>query len=120
VQLARVFYGTSSTAVLGPWAGNHKTGYLGVRFVMNGERHYGWVRLTVTMAIGHRPSATITAYAYETEPDKLILAGETAGPTAEVQIPENIQNQAGPSLGMLALGADGLPLWRREGTLTLR
>jgi hypothetical protein len=90
VGLARefFFYPTSSTTVLGPWAGNHKTAYLGVRFVMNGE------------------------------PDHFILAGETAKPTADLQPPAKIQNQRGPSLGMLALGADGLPLWRREGTLT--
>jgi hypothetical protein len=120
VQLARIFYGTSSTAVLGPWVGNHKTAYLGVRFVINGEKHYGWVRLTVTLAIGRRPSATITAYAYETEPGQPILAGATHGPTAEIQVPENIRSQSGPSLGMLALGADALPLWRREETLRSR
>ena len=118
VPLAVSFISTSTTRreVFGPWTGNPKTAYLGVRFVINGEFRYGWVRLTVSTKIPLRMSATITAYAYETVPNKFILAGETAGPTADLQLPANIQNQRGPSLGMLALGAVGMPLWRREGT----
>lgn len=118
VNLARVLSGTSSTAVLGPWAGNHHTAYLGVRFLIDGKKHYGWVRLTVTLAIGLSPSATVTAYAYEAEPNRPILAGAGEKPTARIQVPANTQRHAGPSLGMLALGADALPLWRREETLT--
>jgi hypothetical protein len=38
-------------------------------------------------------------------------------PTAEVQSPKNIQNQGGSSLGMLARGAESLPMWRRQQTL---
>jgi hypothetical protein len=120
VKLARVYDATSSGAVLGPWAGNHKTAYLGIRFLIDGKRHYGWVRLTVTLAIGRTPSATVTAYAYETEANQPILAGAGEKPTAQIQVPENTQRQAGPSLGLLALGADAMPLWRREETLTPR
>jgi hypothetical protein len=104
----------------GYWGGNVKNRYLGVRFPIDGETHYGWIRLTVTIDLKpHGPylSAKITAYAYETEPNQPILAGTSEKSSAEVQLPENIQNQAGPSLGMLATGADGLPLWRREEAL---
>lgn len=108
-----------SRGVGGPFAGSPKNAYLGVRFQIDGELHYGWVRLTVNTAIGRRTKAKITAYAYETEPNQPIWAGSTEEATAEAQlpegiVPENIQSQSGPSLGMLALGANGLSLWRRE------
>jgi hypothetical protein len=59
----------------------------------------------------------VTAYAYETEPNTEIFAGLTKEPSAKLQLPENIQNQSGPSLGMLALGAEGMQMWRREEAL---
>ena len=96
---------------------------LGVRFQLNGQTHYGWVRLTVTSNVKlNKPTleATITAYAYETVPNKPILAGTAEKTTAEVQVPQDIQKPGQPSLGMLALGSDALPLWRREETLTSR
>ncbi len=108
----------------GNWAGNLKNHYLGVRFQISGQVHYGWIRVTVktTLEVNQPPmSATITGYAYETVPNKPIFAGTATGtgattaekPTAEIQIPEGVQNQAGPSLGMLAAGAEGMPLWQR-------
>lgn len=116
----------------GYWGGNVEDRYLGVRFPIDGETHYGWIRLTVTEDTQlHHPtlSAKITAYAYETVANKAILTGtavETSGkPSAEVQLPEdiapeNLQNHTGPSLGMLALGAHGVPQWRREKALALK
>jgi hypothetical protein len=62
----------------------------------------------------------VDIYAYETVANKTIQAGTAAKATAQVQVPQNTQKQAAPSLGMLALGADGLPLWRHEETLTAR
>jgi hypothetical protein len=120
--------GPSNRIFFGSWGGSPKNRYLGVRFPINGQIHYGWIRLTVTTNPDpHTPvmSATITGYAYETVPNKAIAAGTAATaasasekPTAEVRVPENVQNQSGPSLGMLALGSEALPMWRREGTLT--
>jgi hypothetical protein len=52
-------------------------------------------------------SGTITAYAYETVANKPITIGSTTEMADEPQAPN-------PSLGMLAMGADGLTLWRRE------
>ncbi len=100
----------------GYWAGNLKNRYLGVRFQLNGQTHYGWIRLTVTTNVkSGKPSltATITGYAYETVANKAIKAGTAATAAAQVQVP---QRQAGPSLGMLAAGAEGMPLWRPEGS----
>jgi hypothetical protein len=109
--------GVTGRGFKGHWGGNPKNRYLGVRFLIDGQTHYGWVRLTVTTnpnLHGQYMSAKITAYAYETEANKPILAGTTESSTADLAVPENIQNPTGPSLGMLAAGADALPLWRRE------
>lgn len=121
VHLAATHTSTfGSRNVFGPWEGSPKNGYLGVRFLITGETHYGWVRLTVSTEFKRRMTATVTAYAYETVANKAIVAGPVGEPTAEVHrvaedaAPDKIQNQASPSLGMLAAGADGLALWRRE------
>jgi hypothetical protein len=111
---------SGSDRLVGDWGGNPKNRYLGVRFLIDGQTHYGWVRLTIITEPGTSWSATITAYAYETLPNKAILAGTAEKPSAEAQAPKSLRNHGGPSLGMLALGADGLPLWRREGALTSR
>lgn len=102
-------------AFRGYWGGNSHDRYLGVRFQINGQFRYGWIRLTVTTSQKvHGPlmSAAITEYAYETKPNQPINTGQTKA--AAIQVPAN--SQAGPSLGMLAAGADALPIWRREET----
>jgi len=109
----------SGKRFVGYWDGNPQDRYLGIRFQIDGEIHYGWIRLTVTTSTQlHGPvmSAEITEYAYETVPNASIYAGQTEERTSEVQAPQNIQNRRGPALGMLAAGAEGLPLWRREET----
>jgi len=88
---------------LGAWAGEGngvRDRYLGLKFVINGEVHYGWARLSVTLAHQRQMgdvSGTLTGYAYETVPDKPIIAGEIDGP-------ETTSVQPG-SLGELALGS---------------
>ena len=86
----------------GPWAGKGKgvrNRYLGLKFVVHGKVHYGWARLSVTLG-HHRQyddvSATLTGYAYETVPNKPIIAGQTTGPDVITVQPE--------SLGELARG----------------
>ena len=86
----------------GPWAGKGKgvkNRYLGLKFVVDGEVHYGWARLSVTLG-HHRQfddvSGTLTGYAYETIPDKPIIAGQITGPDVITVQPE--------TLGGLALG----------------
>ncbi len=102
-----------SRHLYGDWGNNPVNRYLGVKFLINGETHYGWVRLTVTT----QPkgfSATITAYAYETVANKKISAGVASTSVAESQAQRQAGKTVRASLGMLALGADGLALWRRE------
>ncbi len=114
----------------GPWAGKGKgvrNRYLGLKFVVGGEVHYGWARLSVTL--GHNRQlddvvGTLTGYAYETVPDKPIIAGRITGPDVITVAPETgeitppaplIAPASAPAtLGALANGAITLDLWRRE------
>jgi hypothetical protein len=87
---------------LGAWVGTGKgvtDRYLGLKFVVRGEVHYGWAKLSVTLG-HHRQfddvSGTLTGYAYETVPDKPIIAGQITGPDVITVQPE--------TLGGLALG----------------
>jgi hypothetical protein len=85
----------------GPWVGEQKQAYLGVRFLINGTIHYGWVRLghVRTGRTGEwcdKPATLLTGYAYETVPKKPIIAGKTTGSDV-------IAVQPG-SLGALAAG----------------
>jgi hypothetical protein len=87
---------------------------VGVKFQIHGATHYGWIRLSADFPakLGDLPSATITAYAYETVANKAIKAGSASQPAAPAKLPTAKSLQ--PSLGLLALGTDGLAIWRRE------
>jgi hypothetical protein len=103
---------------IGPWR-DLSNRYLGLMFQINGKTYYGWAQVNVGV-----DTAALRGYAYETIPGKSIKAGqkkETAGESVEEKfgatafltnpIPESPQPA---SLGMLALGAQGMPLWRRK------
>lgn len=98
----------------GKWSGD-STHYLGVKFLIDGATHYGWIRMTVNAA-SEPISATVTAYAYETVANKKIFAGITGG-SASTQAEPKAESLGQPSLGMLALGAEGLAQWRRDEAL---
>jgi hypothetical protein len=72
----------SSSQVFGPFA-NTTQRYLGLKFKLNGKVHYGWARFSSVKASacngGPAVSATLTGYAYETIPNKPIIAGKTHG-----------------------------------------
>ncbi len=84
---------------MGDW-NNVKDRYLGLKFKIQGKGkiHYGWARLNVRDH-GHYITATLTGYAYETIPNKPIIAGKTKGPDVITLEPG--------SLGALAAGAAG-------------
>jgi hypothetical protein len=94
----------------GAW-GRATNKFLGFQFSVNGEVHYGWARLSVSLT-NSGLSATLTGYAYETVPNMAILAGDR-GPTTESTL-ESAPLPRSPSLGVLSLGAPGLNAWRRE------
>jgi hypothetical protein len=85
--------------------------YLGFKFLIAGQPHFGWIRLIVQGAL----SGYATGYAYEDVPLQPIAAGKTSGPVAAQSFaPALFPAEQAPTLGMLALGKDGLALWRRE------
>lgn len=96
--------------VLGKWGNDPQNRYLGVKFLINGQTHFGWVRLAVTSDKLLSIAGTITGYAYETIPNKPILAGTAQSAPVKTER----ASAGGPSVGMLAMGAEGLTLWRRE------
>jgi hypothetical protein len=102
----------------GSWR-NVTNKYLGLEFQIHGKTHYGWARLSVQIR-GLIVIGTLTGYAYETVPDKPIVAGKTSGPDEE-----SPAGQADPAafdapapepatLGLLAMGWPELPVWRRN------
>src|SRR5258708_16403846 len=94
-----VFLSDSSFARgYGPWT--HATNqYLGLRYVVNGQTHYGWARFTVrtsgSLTTGVKITASFTGYAIETVADQHIQAAKTAGPA---------RGGSSGSLGCLAVG----------------
>ncbi|MFZ0416522.1 MAG: hypothetical protein WAM04_00340 [Candidatus Sulfotelmatobacter sp.] len=78
--------------------------YIGLKFLINGQVHYGWARVKFPYPYGYNyPS--IYGYAYESSPNTPIVSGQTSG-TA----PTQANAEAIGSLGMLAAGASALNL----------
>jgi hypothetical protein len=120
---------TFNQQLYGDWGGGHPNRFIGVKFQIKGQTHYGWIRLTVTIkhkGNGHGPtgsfSATITEYGYESVANKSCGAGLPGAAAPEAPHGSLVPKQEDslrtePTLGMLALGADALPLWRRDDPL---
>jgi hypothetical protein len=105
-------YGT-----VGRWL-NVTDRYLGLEFHVGGNRHFGWARFHARAGDG-KITATLTGYAYETIPNKPIIAGKMNGSDEEQPTPTSLRapTPVPATLGMLALGAPGLSVWRREESL---
>ena len=110
LMVAGYAYGNYST-LFGPWL-NTNNRYLGVKFMIQGQVHFGWVR----MSVGGFNPILITGYAYETIPGKTIIEGHTSGPEkASYVAPADLAPSSQPAtLGLLAHGAPGLEVWRRK------
>jgi hypothetical protein len=100
----------------GPWA-NVTNRYLGLKFVIKGQTHFGWARLSVSCPLlSLTVTATLTGYAYETVPGKAISTGQRKGNAEEIQgggqatlaVPDI------SGLGRLAQGVQGLTASRRK------
>jgi hypothetical protein len=84
-----------------------KNRYLGLKFTIGGQVHYGWARLSAALQHGKFGiQVTLTGYAYETIPDKPIITGKTKGPDVVTLEPA--------TLGRLAQGASGMSAWREK------
>jgi hypothetical protein len=93
------------------WGPEWRNSYLGLKFMINGEIHYGWARLGDICSI-RRQYTNLTGYAYETIPNQGIVAGKKKG--EEELEDENLNDQtermtepvpSPASLGVLARGA---------------
>lgn len=89
----------------GPWIAK-KDRYLGFEFYIQGQKHYGWARLSMQGFFCFECIGRIFGYAYETIPNKPIIAGDEGHTTKAAVEPV--------TLGALALGAPALNLWRRK------
>lgn len=96
----------------GDWQKPQNDAYVGVRFAISGQVHFGWIRLSAGCQTGEGSAgvnAFITGYAFNTERGQPILAGQ------ETAVPTGSGVSRGPgTLGQLALGSLGLDLWRRR------
>lgn len=113
-----------SCSVKGSWY-NVQDKYLGLRFEINGQIHYGWVRLSVKRIVSKNRfderflKVAVKDYAYESTPGKAIAAGDQ-GPNQSsyernpAPQDEPLQTMIPVSLGLLSTGASAIPLWRRE------
>jgi hypothetical protein len=106
------FVNSVSTAYLGNWL-NAENKFLGLEITINGQHHFGWARISCP-TFGH---CILTGYAYETVPGKAIITGATSdsAKVSESQPPADLPGcKENPSLSLLACGATGLELWRRD------
>lgn len=111
--MAAMFQTDGSLVTWGPWA-HVKNRYLGLKFQTKGQTHFGWARLSTKIGFGGA-TGILTGYAYETIPNKAIIAGKTHGPDEEPGSASlKTRTSESATLGMLALGAPGLSIWRRE------
>jgi hypothetical protein len=106
-QMASVNVGPAAVYYVGSWV-NVKNRYLGLRFKIKGQTHYGWARLSVQVQ-NHTVVGTLTGYAYETVAGKPLKAGQTKEEDAATIQPA--------SLGHLARGASALSAWRGKEPL---
>ncbi len=114
LYMAAKFQYGSVSGFNGPWA-NVTNRYLGLKFIIAGQTHFGWARLSVgNWREGGQ--VLLTGYAYETIANKNIIDGHVAGLSASVLGATDLRNatRQPASLGVLAQGAGGLALWRRE------
>jgi hypothetical protein len=89
----------------GTWQ-NVEYAYVGLKFLINGEVHYGWARVKFPYP-GSVKDASIYGYAYESTPNQSIVTGQTSGNSqgaGKASLPA--------TLGTLATGAVGIDLWR--------
>jgi hypothetical protein len=88
----------------GPWL-DVRDRFAGFAFFIDGKEHFGWARLSVNSFL-FNGTARIEGYAYETIPNKPIIAGDQ-GNTAE-------SSAQSATLGTLAAGVPALNSWRIE------
>jgi hypothetical protein len=116
VELGYGYFNTSNFRYKcrGPW-NNKQDRYLGFKFLISGEVHYGWARLSEGCSWLDL-EANLSGYAYETIANKSIKAGQETGTDDGSEQPDSasMTRSAQPaSLGVLAQGARAVSVWRQ-------
>jgi len=83
--------------------------FLGVRFLINGQIHYGWIGFRSTSAY----EAALYGWAYETQPNTPIFAGLVAA-IGELEKQPALRFAEPTSLELLAAGHVAVADWRRR------
>lgn len=106
----------------GPWI-NVNNKFVGIKFQINSETHFGWARFSMKQQNYCETFAVLTGYAYETVANKPITTGRPSQ-SRKAELPLGILPSGNPSpmpsaatLGSLSLGAPGLTIWRKEDEL---
>lgn len=99
--MARRFFHSAVSTSSGAWSKLKTRHFLGVKFLIDGETHYGWLRFSQSSA----RLAILTGYAYETVANKPIIAG--LGDDGKA-LPEAQPLHPAGSLGRLAAGLLGM------------
>jgi len=97
--------GINGLPYFGQW--DNQAGYVGIRFDIGGETHYGWVELAVSAG---SQSVTVKSYAYETIPDMAINAGDPGISTglAQLAMPLQLGVFPNPARDMATVDFSGL------------
>ncbi len=108
---ARLEFGNRATCMAdydsgwtGAWTGEIDH-YLGFEFYIDGQKHYGWARLSMDPFCPDGCILRIFGYAYETIPGKPIIAGDEGNATSA--------SEDNATLGALAIGAPSINFWRK-------
>lgn len=114
-NMVHMFNDTQGGYGSGGWT-SLEWGYLGLKFVIDGDVHYGWVLVKFPYPYAFL-SGSIYGYAYESAPNRSILTGQTTEDDQGGQQSDAVVSPATgkASLGLLATGAIGLPYWRSSG-----
>lgn len=91
--------------------------YLGFKFSVAGQVHFGWARMRVTLGPGGYINTVATtihleAYGFETAPDQSIQVN--ANCNAASATGGSADSKISASLGALALGAGSIRTWRQK------
>ncbi len=92
------------TTYSGQWTNIQSRRFLGVKFLISGEVHFGWIRFSSAHVSPAGAHAVVTGYAYETIPNKPIIAGLGSD---GLPAPDPLSAPVKGSLGHLAAGAAG-------------
>jgi hypothetical protein len=103
------FTGSSAAGSIGPWRQATNL-FLGVKFLILGEVHYGWVRVDLNGTL-QKFYGAVSGYAYESTANAPIKTGQKSSSESSKSARRKIAGLPAPAksgLGQLAIGALGL------------